>query len=313
MMRVFVAGATGVIGRPLVRRLVAAGHQVTGMTRFEEKVRGLRAAGAEPVVCNAFDPDALTRAVVGSRPDVVVHLLTDIPKAIDHKRYAEQMAGNDLLRREGTRNLITAARRAEARRLVAESISFAYAPTGGPVKDEDESLYLEASEPFRATVEAVRDLEDQVLWAGDVEGLVLRYGRLYGPGTVYARDGHVAGLVRRRRFPLVGDGDGVQSFLHVEDAAGATVEVLTRGRPGVYNVVDDEPAPVRVWLPEYAEALGARRPRRVPLFVARLLGGATTVEFMTEERGASNRKAREQLGWELRYPTWRIGFREALG
>jgi nucleoside-diphosphate-sugar epimerase len=312
-MRVFVAGATGVIGRPLLRRLVAAGHDVTGMTRFEEKVTGLRAAGVEAVVCNAFDGDALTRAVVDSRPDVVVHLLTDMPKAIDPKRYAEQMAGNDLLRREGTRNLIAAARRAEARRLVAESISFAYAATGGAVKDEDESLYLEAPEPFRATVEAVRDLEDQVLWAGDVEGLVLRYGHLYGPGTVYAGDGQVAELVRRRRFPIVGDGEGVYSFLHVEDAAGVTVEALTRGKLGVYNVVDDEPAPVRVWLPEYAKALGARRPRRVPPLVARIFGGSFLVDAMTEERGASNAKARAELAWEPRYPTWRTGFRVALG
>jgi nucleoside-diphosphate-sugar epimerase len=307
-----VAGATGVIGRPLVQRLVAAGHDVTGMTRFEEKAKTLRAAGAEAVVCNAFDGDALTRAVVDSRPEVVVHLLTDIPRAVDPRRYAEQMAGNDLLRRQGTRNLVAAARRAEARRLVAESISFAYAATGGPVKDEDESLYLEAPQPFRATVEAVRELEDQVLWAGDVEGVVLRYGHLYGPGTVYARDGRVAELVRRRRFPIVGDGDGVHSFLHVDDAAGATLEALTRGKLGVYNVVDDEPAAIREWLPEYAKALGAPRPRRVPPFVARMLSGSLVVDAMTEERGASNGKARAELRWEPRHPSWRSGFRESL-
>jgi nucleoside-diphosphate-sugar epimerase len=312
-MRVFVAGATGVIGRPLVRRLLAAGHRVTGLTRYEAKADDLRAAGIRAAVCNAFDADALTESVVTAHPEVVVHLLTDIPPVIDPKRYAEQMAGNDLLRREGTRNLMAAARRAGARRLVAESIAFAYARAGGPVKDEDESLYLEAPPSFRATVEAIRDLEEQVLWAGDVEGLVLRYGHLYGPGTAYAADGHIARLVRHRRFPIVGDGEGVRSFLHVEDAAQATLEALTRGTPGVYNVVDDEPAPVREWLPAYAEALGAPRPRRVPLLLARMLGGALVAESMTEERGASNAKARAELRWQPTYPTWRDGFRDALG
>jgi nucleoside-diphosphate-sugar epimerase len=311
-MRVFVAGATGVIGRPLVRRLVAAGHRVTGMTRFEEKADGLTATGVEAVVCNAFDGDGLTRAVVAARPDVVVHLLTDIPKSIDPRRYADQMAGNDLLRRQGTRNLMEAARRGGVRRVLAESISFAYAPSGDLVKDEDASLYLDAPEPFRATVDALIELEEQVLWAGDVEGLVLRYGRLYGPGTVYAPGGQVAELVRRRRFPIVGDGGGIYSFLHAEDAAEATALAVTRGAPGVYNVVDDQPAPVNEWLPAYAAALGAPRPRRVPAFVARIVTGSMIVESMTEERGASNSKARGELGWEPSYASWRSGFEEAL-
>jgi nucleoside-diphosphate-sugar epimerase len=204
------------------------------MTRWQEKAEALLDAGVQTVVVgNAFDPDAVSKAVLAERPDVVVHLLTDIPRVIEPKRYAEQTAGNDLLRREGTRNLIAAARRAGVRRLLAESGAFAYAAGGGPVKDEDASLYLEAPEPFRATVEALADLEEQVLWAGDVEGLVLRYGHLYGPETSYATDGQVAGLVRRRRFPLVGDGGGIYSFLHVEDAAVATMLALTRGQPGV--------------------------------------------------------------------------------
>lgn len=312
-MRVFVAGATGVIGRPLVRRLVDAGHVVTGMTRFDEKAGPMLDAGVRTVVvCNAFDGEALTKAIVAARPEVVVNLLTDIPKAIDPKRYADQTAGNDLLRREGTRNLVEAARRGGVSRLLAESISFAYAPGAGLVKDEDASLYLDAPVPFRATVEAVIALEEQVLWAGDVQGLVLRYGRLYGPGTVYAPGGQVAELVRRRRFPIVGDGGGVFSFVHVEDAAEATALAVTGGSPGVYNIVDDEPAPVSEWLPAYAAALRAPRPRRVPAFVARLAAGTFVVESMTEERGASNAKARAQLGWEPVYPSWRTGFEEAL-
>ena len=313
-MRVFVAGATGVIGRPLVRRLVEAGHRVTGMTRFEEKAGSLLDAGVETVVvCNAFDAEALTKGILAARPEVVVHLLTDIPRSIDPKRYAKQMAGNDLLRREGTRNLLAACRRAGVDRLLAESVSFAYAPAGGPVKDEDDSLYTDAPEPFRETVAALADLEEQVLWAGDVEGLVLRYGRLYGPGTVYAAGGQVERLVRRRRFPIVGDGGGVYSFLHVEDAASATMLALAGGQPGVYNLVDDEPAAVHEWLPGYAEAVGAPRPRRVPSLVARMVAGSYVVESLTEERGASNQKARGELGWDLAYRSWRTGFREALG
>jgi len=283
------------------------------MTRFEEKAGPMLDAGvATVVVCNAFDGEALTKAVVAARPDVVVHLLTDIPTSIDPKRYADQMAGNDLLRREGTRNLVEAARRGEVSRLLAESISFAYAPGPGLVMEENASLYLDAPEPFRATVEAVIALEEQVLWAGDVQGVVLRYGRLYGPGTVYAPGGQIAELVRHRRFPIVGDGGGIFSFVQVEDAAEATELAVTRGSPGVYNVVDDEPAPVGEWLPAYARAMGAPRPRRVPAFVARLGAGAFMVESMTEERGASNAKARAELGWEPSHPSWRTGFEEAL-
>jgi 2-alkyl-3-oxoalkanoate reductase len=311
-MRVFVAGATGVIARPLIPRLVAEGHDVVGMTRSEAKAQDLRDRGVGAIVCNAFDASGVARAVRVSRPDVVVHLLTDIPKEIDPKRYAEQMAGNDLLRREGTRNLIEAARRAGVRRFLAESIAFGYAPVGEPVKDEDDSLDVEGQPPFRATVQAVEDLEEQVLRAADLQGLVLRYGYLYGLGTVYAADGQVAALVRRRRMPIIGDGDGVYSFLHVEDAATATFRAISTGPPGIYNVVDDEPAPVREWLPAYAAALGAPRPRRVPLFLARMVAGSVVVEPMTEGRGASNNKARAGLGWEPAYPTWRLGFVESL-
>jgi nucleoside-diphosphate-sugar epimerase len=311
-VKVFVAGATGVIGRPLVRRLLAEEHDVVGITRSEAKAQDLRNEGIGAIVCNAFDCAGLARAVQLSRPDVIVHLLTDIPKAIDPKRYAEQMAGNDLLRREGTRNLIAAARRAGVRRLVAESIAFAYAPVGGPVKEEDDSLDLEAQPPFRATVEAVSDLEEQVLLASGLQGLVLRFGYLYGPGTVYAADGQVAQLVLRRRFPIVGDGEGVYSFLHVEDAAGATVRALSTGTPGIYNVVDDQPATVREWLPVYAAALGAPRPRRVPVVLARMLSGSFVAGLMTEGRGASNRKARVELRWEPTHPTWRTGFEASL-
>jgi nucleoside-diphosphate-sugar epimerase len=312
-LRVFLAGATGVLGRRLLPLLREAGHEVLGMTRSDEKAGALRAAGAEPVVCDAFDRERLRDAVVAARPDAVVHQLTDIPRRIDPRRFEEQFATNDRLRSEGTRNLVDAAVAAGSRRVVAQSIAFAYAPVGGPVKNEDDPLHLDAPWPWRRSVEAVRDLEAAVTGTHGIEGVTLRYGYFYGPDTAYASDGHLADLVRARRYPVVGPGDGVWSFIHIDDAAAATLLALERGAPGPYNVVDDEPALVREWLPAYAGALGAKPPRRVPKLVARIAAGSYAVYLMTELRGASNAKAKGGLGWEPRYPSWRQGFREALG
>jgi nucleoside-diphosphate-sugar epimerase len=312
-VRVFVAGASGVIGRRLIPHLVEAGHDVTGMTRHEDRAERIRAQGAAAVVCDVFDASALTRSVVAAGPEVVVHELTDIPRAIDVRRYAEVMAGNDRIRTEGTRNLVAAAREAGARRMVAQSIAFAYAPVGGPVKDEDDPLFLDAPDPLGPTIRALAELERQVLEDGDLEGLVLRYGLFYGPGTTYAADGATASRVRRHRFSVVGSGSGVYSFVHVDDAATATVAAVERGAPGIYNVVDDEPAEISEWLPFYAEVLGAKAPGSVPMWLARLAGGGRMTLLMERLRGASNAKARSELEWEPAYRSWRVGFREDLG
>jgi nucleoside-diphosphate-sugar epimerase len=309
-MRVFVAGATGVIGRRLLPMLAREGHEVVGLTRSDGRTALIRDLGAEPAVADAFDAGALARVVADARPEVVIHELTDIPRSIDPKRFAEQFERNNRLRREGTRNLVEAARAAGARRVVAQSIAFAYARQGGGLRVEEDPLAVDAADPWGDSVRAVRELEDAVLGAG---GGVLRYGYFYGPGTSYAADGSQAEMVRKRRFPTVGDAGGVFSFIHVDDAAAVTVRALERGGPGVYNVVDDDPAPVRVWLPLYAEALGAKRPRRVPVFLARMIAGEYAVNLLTRSEGASNRRAKSELGLELRFPSWRRGFAEALG
>ena len=311
-MRVFLAGGTGVIGRALVPQLRDAGHEVTAMTRFEERADRLRALGVEAVVCDAFDTDRVVLAVESARPEVVVNQLTDIPKAINPRKMAEQFTTNDRLRTEGTRNLMRGASAAGARRLISQSIAWAYAPTEGLWTEEDR-LWLEAPEPWGRSVNAVAALEEATLGAGGVEGVVLRYGFFYGPGSAYASDGSTAAMVRKRAFPVVGDGTAVYSYIHVDDAAGATVAALDHGPPGAYNVVDDDPGKVREWLPEYAEALGARAPRRVPRFLARLGAGKFAVYMMTGLQGATNAKAKRELGWQPRWASWRHGFREALG
>ena len=311
-MRVFVAGATGVIGRSLVPRLIEKGHSVTAMTRSPKRVPRLAALGAEPVVCDAYDAAGLVAALRRAAPDVVVHQLTALPAAIDPRRIEEHLAENDRIRVEGTRNLVRAATRVGTPRIVAQSVSFAYAPEGGPVKTEDARLWLDAPWPWRRTVEAVADLERQVSAADGLAGVVLRYGYFYGPGTAYGADGSVAELVRRRRLPIAGQGSGVFSFVHTDDAAEAAVAAIESDRSGIYNVVDDEPSPLREWLPVYAESLGAPRPRRVFSLLARLALGWYGFYSMTEQRGAANARARKELGWTPSFATWRTGFRAVL-
>ncbi len=308
-MRVFVAGASGAIGRPLLPALVAAGHEVTGMTRSADRAQAIRASGAEAVICDVFDRERLTAAVLAARPDAVVHQLTALPQVMDPRR-SDTYAATNRLRQDGTRVLLEAASAAGAGRVVAQSVAFLYAPTGDWVKDEHAAIMRDAPGPFGAALQALVDLEGQVLGA---EGIVLRYGHFYGPGTAYAPDGHYANEVRRRRFPVVGGGEGTFSFIHVTDAAAATVAALERGAPGVYNVADDEPAPMRAWVPEFATALGAPRPLRVPRWIARLAAGSAAAAMATTLRGASNAKARSQLGWAPAYASWRDGFRAALG
>ncbi|HET8815426.1 MAG TPA: NAD(P)-dependent oxidoreductase [Solirubrobacterales bacterium] len=309
-MKVFVAGATGAIGRPLVKRLVAAGHGVTGMTRREERAREIREAGAEAVVCDVFDAKALSNAVVAAKPEVVLHALTALPSRF--KPRGDYLAATNRVREEGTRNLVAAAKAAGARRVVAESVAFFYESEGGLIKDEEAPLFREPPARFAAGCDALLSLERQVLEAGEPEGVVLRCGWFYGPGTYYDRGGSMAEETRRRRNPIVGEGSGIFSFVHVEDAAAAFVAALDRGSPGIYNVVDDEPAPLREWLPVYAEALGAKPPRRVPVWLARLVAGKDLASAAVEMRGASNAKAKRELAWEPAHPTWRQGFVDSL-
>jgi nucleoside-diphosphate-sugar epimerase len=309
-MKVFVAGASGAIGRPLVRQLLAAGHEVTGMTRCPEKAEEIGAVGAGAVVCDVFDAEALRDAVVAAAPGVVVHALTALPAKYDPK--SDYLVATNRIREEGTRNLIAAARAAGARRLIAESVAFFYRPEGERVKDEEAPFAGEAPGNFGAAMKAVAELERQVLGTEGIEGVVLRFGWLYGPGTYYDRGGQQAEDVRKRRLPIVGAGTGVFSFVHVEDAASAIVAALDHGAPGAYNVADDEPAPLREWVPVYAQALGAKPPRRVPAWLARLVAGAELTGGALEMRGASNAKAKHELGWEPAYPSWRQGFAESL-
>lgn len=308
-MRVFVAGATGAIGRPLVRQLVAAGHEVTGMTRRQELVAQIREAGAEAVVCDAFDAVGLREAVVAARPEVVVHALTALPQRFGPRT---DLRPTNRVRTEGTRNLIAAARAAGAKRIIAESVSFFYAPEGGWVKDEEAPLDLDAPGKVGPTVAAVADLERQVLEAEGMDGIVLRFGWFYGPGTYLDRAGSQTEEVRKRRYPIVGAGDATFSFIHTDDAAAAVVAALDRGAPGIYNVVDDEPSPMHDWLPALAETLGAKPPRRVPPWLVRLAVGKAMARSATGTRGASNEKAKRELGWAPAHPSWRQGFRDLL-
>lgn len=310
-MRVFVAGASGALGRPLLRQLVAAGHEVTGTTRREQRAEQIRAAGATAVVCDVFDSAAFEAAVVEARPEVVVHALTALPDRFEWKR--DPIGPTNRLRSEGTRNLLNAARAAGARRVIAESVAFFYAPEGGWIKDEESPLNVSAPAPFGEAADALEDLERQVRTATGIEGVVMRFGWFYGPGTHFAADGFQAEEIRKRRMPIVGDGRGTFSFVHVEDAAAATVAALDHGQAGTYNVVDDEPAPMRDWVPVYAEAIGARRPLRVPLWLAKLIAGRAVAANVASLRGASNTKAKRELDWQPRYSSWRQGFREALG
>jgi nucleoside-diphosphate-sugar epimerase len=310
-MRVFVAGASGAIGRPLVRQLLDAGHEVTGMTRGEERAAEIRETGAAAVVCDAFDRPALDAAVAEAAPDVVVNQLTSLPQDYNPRK-ASFYESTDRVRREGGRNLIEATRAAGARRFLTQSIAFLYAPEGEWVKSEDGRPFDDAPGHFRSAVATLLEHEREVVSSTELEGLVLRYGQFYGPGTYYAPDGHLGREVRCRRFPIVGSGTGTFSFLHVDDAAGATVAALDRGAPGVYNVVDDEPAPLHEWLPVYADALGAKPPRRVPVWLAKLVAGSSVAAMAIELRGASNAKIKRELGWQPSYASWREGFHDPV-
>ena len=313
-MRIFVAGATGAIGRRLVPLLVANGHTVIGSTRTAGKADTLRATGATPVVLDALDRDAVREALTRADPEVVVHQMTALAGFTDFRRFDEGFATTNRLRTEGTDHLLAGMTELGIRRLVAQSYAgWPHARTGGPVKTEDDPLDEHPPKGFRRTLEAIRHLERAVLKTEGVDGIALRYGAFYGPGTSLCEGGFQLEGVRRRRFPVVGGGTGVTSFIHTDDAATATVAAIERGEPGLYNVVDDDPAPFSEWLPDLAAAIGAKPPRGVPVWVARLFVGEHGVVMMTEGRGASNAKAKRVLGWQPQFPSWREGFRRGLG
>jgi nucleoside-diphosphate-sugar epimerase len=322
-VKVFVAGATGVLGRELVRQLVARGHEVVGMTRTASKQDLVRDLGARPVVADALDADAVAKSVASAEPEVIVHQLTALsgPMRVRDMRHPERSFAATItnrLRTEGTDHLLAAGRTVGARRFVTQSFAaFRFAGAGGPQQTEADPFDPNVPAAFRPGLAAILHLELAVTTIQWGEGLVLRYGGFYGPGTgiSLAPDAQMAGPVRKRRFPLVGDGGGVWSFVHIEDAAAATAIAVERGRPGIYSVVDDDPAPVREWLPVLASALGAKPPRRVPRWLARLAAGEMATAMMTNVRGASNAnaKAKRELDWQLRYPSWRLGFAQGLG
>jgi nucleoside-diphosphate-sugar epimerase len=282
------------------------------MTRTPRKVDALRDAGAYPVVADGLDRDAVMAAVVGAEPDVVVHQLTALTGAGMPRRFDTQFELTNRLRTAGTDHLMAAARAAGARRFVAQSFtSWPNERTGGPVKTEDDPLDPDPPAAMRHSLDAIRHVESTVAGATDLEGLVLRYGGFYG--SVEDMPPSFLELIHKRRFPIVGNGAGVWSFVHLDDAAAATVAAVEHGEPGIYNVVDDDPAPVCEWLPALAEAIGAPPPRHLPRWVGRLAGGKAAVSLMTQVRGSSNAKAKRELGWEPRHPSWRQGFAEALG
>jgi nucleoside-diphosphate-sugar epimerase len=313
-MKIFVAGASGAIGTRLVPALVRNGHEVVGTTRTTAKTGRLRELGAEPVVIDALDEVAVKDAVASAEPDVIVHELTAIPEAIDPRKLDQQFVQTNRLRTVGTDHLLEAARAVGVRRFVAQSFAaWVYARTGGPVKVETDPVATDPAPSVRRTHAALMHVERLLQEATDLEGIVLRYGGFYGPGTSFSAEAPMVDMVRKRRLPIVGDGGGWWSFIHIDDAAAATVAAIERGQPGIYNVTDDEPAPVSVWLPELAAAIGAPRPRRMPTWLARWFIGETGVVMMTELRGASNEKAKRELEWQPRFASWREGFRHGMG
>jgi len=304
-MKVLVSGASGAIGRFLIPQLVEAGHEVVGMTRRQDRADALSKLGARGVVVDGLDREAVRRVVLDAKPEAVIDELTSLPRDYD-LRDPHLYDANDEIRAKGTPALHDAAREAGARRFVMQSVAFLYAPEGDWVKTEDARLWLDAPMPFRRSIGVLNDNEQRITGDPDVEGVALRYGFFYGPGTYYASDGSIAARVRKRQFPIVGKGTGMTSYVHLHDAATATVAALERGR-GIYNIVDDEPAPAREWLPAYAEAIGARRPLRIPAWLARMVAGGMIARLATDIRGASNARAKAELGWRPAYPSVRDG------
>lgn len=305
-MRVFVAGASGAIGTRLVPQLMDRGHEVIGTFHSPGNAERVRALGAKAIALDLLDPRAVRKAVLETEPDAIIHQATALADARFSRNLDRSFAPTNRLRTEGTDALLAAAREAGVHRLAAQSFAaYRYAREGGPIKTEDDPLDPTPPAAARETNAAMRYLDQAVTDAG---GIALRYGGFYGAPN----DGMIE-PVRKRQFPIIGNGGGVSSFIHLDDAAAATVLALEHNGAGIYNIVDDEPAPVREWLPVLANALGAKPPRHVSRWLARLVAGENAVMMGTESRGASNAKAKRELGWTLRYPSWRQGFTAAYG
>jgi nucleoside-diphosphate-sugar epimerase len=307
-MRIFLAGATGAMGKQLVPRLVGAGHEVLGTTRSEANRAAIEEMGAAAVVVDALDADQVGGAVAKAEPEVIIHELTAIG-SLDIRNFDRSFAPTNRLRTTGTDYLLAAGRAVGVKRFIAQSYAgWPYARTGEQVKSEGDPLDPTPARKMRESMNAIRHLETAVTGTEWTEGLVLRYGGFYGPGTSMYPGGEQWKQVRKRKFPVVGDGGGIWSFIHIADAAEATAIAVDRGRCGIYNIVDDDPAPVADWLPALAEKIGAPKPWRVPKFIGRVAAGEVGVVMMTEIRGASNAKAKRELGWQPRHPSWREGF-----
>jgi len=312
-MKIFVAGATGAVGRPLVSSLVKAGHSVIGLTRTPAKADLIRGMGAEPAIADGLDADAIAAVLASTRPDAVIHEMTDLAGATDLRHFDRTFAASNRLRTRGTDILLASARETGVKRFIAQSYcGWPYARTGDVVKTEADALDPDPPAQLRATLKAIQYVEKAVTGSVHPEGIVLRYGAFYGPGTGML-DRAVLAQIRHRRTPLIGDGAGWWSFIHVEDAAAATVKALEDGKPGsIYNIVDDDPAQVSEWLPALADIVGARRPFHLPAWIARIVAGEHLVSMMTQIRAGSNRKARTELNWQPAHPSWRAGFSEII-
>jgi nucleoside-diphosphate-sugar epimerase len=309
-MRIFVAGASGVVGRHLLPVLVKAGHQVTGMSTSENKRGLVESLGAHHVAADALDREAVLREVTRARPDVVIHQATAIPQELNLRKFEQQFDLTNRLRSQGTDNLLAGARAAGARKFIAQSYAgWPYARVGGPVKTEEDPLDPNPPAVFRTGLAAIRHLEDTVSNAAGIQGIVLRYGSFYGPDSSGV---WIVEQVRKHDLPIVGDGGAVWSFLHMDDMASATLAAAEGNQTGIFNVVDDDPAAVSVWIPELARIVHARPPARVPAWIARLAIGEAGIIMMTEARGSSNQKAKSQLGWSPRWKSWRDGFRDQV-
>jgi nucleoside-diphosphate-sugar epimerase len=310
-MRIFVAGAAGALGKQLIPRLVENGHEVTGMTRSESKSPVVEELGATPVVADGLDPEQVASAVAEANPDVIVHELTALSGNPDMRHWDRYFELTNKLRTEATDHLLAAGRAVGIKRFVAQSYAgWPYARSGATVKTEEDPLDPTPVPAMRQSFDAIRYVEDTVTGADWTEGIVLRYGGFYGPGTSLWPGGEIPELLHKRKFPLVGDGQGIWSFVRIDDAAAATVAAIENGKRGIYNIVDDSPEPVSEWLPGVAEALGAKPPLHVPRWLGRVLAGEVVAVMMTEVRGASNEKAKRELGWSPEYPSWREGLAE---
>lgn len=310
-MRIFIAGGSGVVGSRLVPLLVAEGHEVTGTSRTEVGTRRIGAAGGRGVIMDGRDATSIRRTVLEARPDVVIHQLTSLSRKFDFKRFDDVFSVTNELRTHGTDALIAAAREARTARIIVQSYTgWTNEHAGTSVKTEQDPIDPHPVPAARNTLAAIAHAERATVDAG---GLALRFGSFYGPGQSLGEGGEMLEAVRKRRIPIIGAGRGIWSFCHIDDAASATVAAVTNGEAGVYNIVDDEPAPVSQWLPLLARSVGAKPPRRVPGWLARTIIGEFGVSWMTTARGSSNAKALAQLGWAPRYASWRQGFRVGLG